>query len=77
MGTVSTDLIKQLRESTGAGILECRKALENANGDLKAAMESLREKGLATALKRSSRAASEGVIEVYTHGGGRVGVMLS
>ena len=42
MGTVSTDLIKQLRESTGAGILECRKALENANGDLKAAMESLR-----------------------------------
>ena len=76
MGTVSTDLIKQLRESTGAGILECRKALENANGDLKAAMESLREKGLATALKRSSRAASEGVIEVYTHGGGRVGVML-
>ena len=76
MGIVSTDLIKQLRESTGAGILECRKALENANGDLKAAMESLREKGLATALKRSSRAASEGVIEVYTHGGGRVGVML-
>ncbi|HPG20976.1 MAG TPA: translation elongation factor Ts, partial [Flexilinea sp.] len=76
MGTISTDLIKQLRESTGAGILECRKALENANGDLKAAMESLREKGLATALKRSSRAASEGVIEVYTHGGGRVGVML-
>ena len=76
MGTVSTDLIKQVRESTGAGILECRKALENANGDLKAAMESLREKGLATALKRSSRAASEGVIEVYTHGGGRVGVML-
>lgn len=76
MGTVSTDLIKQLRESTGAGILECRKALENANGDLKAAMDSLREKGLATALKRSSRAASEGVIEVYTHGGGRVGVML-
>ncbi len=73
---ISTELIKQLRESTGAGILECRKALENANGDLKAAMDFLREKGLATALKRSSRDASEGVIEIYSHGGGRVGVML-
>jgi elongation factor Ts len=76
MTKISTELIKQLRDSTGAGILECRKALENANGDLNAAMDFLREKGLATALKRSSRAASEGVIEVYTHGGGRVGVML-
>ncbi len=73
---VSTELIKELRESTGAGILECRKALENANGDLKAAMDFLREKGLATALKRSTRDASEGVIEIYSHGGGRVGVML-
>lgn len=76
MATINTELIKQLRESTGAGILECRKALENANGDLNAAMDFLREKGLATALKRSTRTASEGVVEVYTHGGGRVGVML-
>lgn len=76
MATINTELIKQLRESTGAGILECRKALESANGDLNAAMDFLREKGLATALKRSTRTASEGVVEVYTHGGGRVGVML-
>ncbi|MHC1772692.1 MAG: translation elongation factor Ts [Flexilinea sp.] len=74
--SISTELIKQLRESTGAGILECRKALENANGDLKVAMDFLREKGLATALKRSTRDASEGVVEVYSHGGGRVGVIL-
>ncbi len=73
---VSTELIKELREKTGAGILECRKALENANGDLKAAMDFLREKGLATALKRSIRTASEGVVEVYSHGNGRVGVLL-
>ena len=73
---ISVELIKQLRESTGAGILECRKALENANGDLNAAMDFLREKGLATALKRATRDASEGVVEVYSHGGGRVGVLL-
>lgn len=73
---ISIELIKQLRESTGAGILECRKALENANGDLNAAMDFLREKGLATALKRATRDASEGVVEVYSHGGGRVGVLL-
>lgn len=73
---VSTELIKELREKTGAGILECRKALENANGDLKAAMDFLREKGLATALKRSTRTASEGIVEVYSHGNGRVGVLL-
>lgn len=73
---ISIDMIKELRESTGAGILECRKALENANGDMKAALDFLREKGLATAKKRSARVASEGVVEVYSHGGGRVGVLV-
>ena len=73
---ITIDMIKELRESTGAGILECRKALENANGDMKAALDFLREKGLATAKKRSARAASEGVVEVYSHGGGRVGVLV-
>lgn len=73
---ITTDQIKELRASTGAGILECRKALENANGDIKAAMDFLREKGLATALKRATRDASEGVVEVYSHGGGRLGVMV-
>jgi elongation factor Ts len=73
---ISTDLIKQLRETTGAGILECRKALEESDGDMKKALDYLREKGLATAAKRADRKASEGVIELYSHGNGRVGVMV-
>lgn len=73
---ISTDLIKQLRDTTGAGILDCRKALEQADGDLQKALDFLREKGLATAAKRSERKASEGTLELYTHGNGRVGVMV-
>ena len=73
---ITTEMIKTLRETTGAGILDCRKALEQSNGDLNAAMDFLREKGLATAAKRASRTASEGVVELYTHGNGRVGVMV-
>ncbi len=73
---ITTDMIKQLRESTGAGILDCRKALEQADGDLQKALEFLREKGLATAAKRAGRRASEGVVELYSHGNGRVGVMV-
>jgi len=73
---ITTEMIKTLRETTGAGILDCRKALEQSNGDMEKAMEFLREKGLATATKRSARQASEGVVELYTHGNGRVGVML-
>jgi elongation factor Ts len=74
--TITTEMIKTLREATGAGILDCRKALEQAEGDMKAALDFLREKGLATAAKRSTRNASEGVIELYNHGNGRVGVMV-
>ena len=73
---ITTEMIKTLRESTGAGILDCRKALEQSNGDLNAALDFLREKGLATATKRSARQASEGVVELYSHGNGRVGVMV-
>lgn len=73
---ITTEMIKTLRESTGAGILDCRKALEQSNGDMNAALDFLREKGLATATKRSARAASEGVVELYSHGNGRVGVMV-
>ncbi len=73
---ITTEMIKSLREATGAGILDCRKALEQSNGDMASAMEYLREKGLATATKRSGRQASEGVVELYTHGNGRVGVMV-
>jgi elongation factor Ts len=73
---ITTEMIKTLRETTGAGILDCRKALEQSNGDMNAAMDFLREKGLATATKRSGRLASEGVVELYSHGNGRVGVMV-
>lgn len=73
---ISTEDIKKLRESTGAGILDCRKALESAEGDLNKALDFLREKGLAKAAKRASRNASEGVVELYNHGNGRVGVMV-
>ena len=73
---ISTEDIKKLRETTGAGILDCRKALEQAGGDLAKAVDFLREKGLAKAAKRADRNASEGVIELYSHGNGRVGVMV-
>ncbi len=73
---ITTEMIKQLREATGAGVLDCRKALEQANGDLDKAINFLREKGLALAAKRADRTASEGVIELYSHGNGRVGVMV-
>lgn len=73
---ITTEQIKELREKTGAGILDCRKALEGSNGDMDKAIDFLREKGLATAAKRADRQASEGTLELYTHGNGRVGVML-
>ncbi len=73
---ITTQMIKELREATGVGILDCRKALEQANGDFDKAVDFLREKGLATAAKRSDREASEGIVEIYSHGQGRVGVMV-
>ncbi len=74
--TISVDQIKALREQTGVGILDCRKALEDANGDFDKAVEALREKGLATVAKRGERETSEGVLDLYSHGNGRVGVMV-
>lgn len=73
---ITTEMIKQLREKTGAGILDCRKALEQNDGDMQKALDFLREKGLAMAAKRADRKASEGVVELYAHGNGRVGVMV-
>ncbi|MEA4906343.1 MAG: translation elongation factor Ts [Chloroflexi bacterium] len=73
---ITTEMIKQLREATGAGVLDCRKALEKADGDFNKALEFLREKGLALAAKRAERTASEGIVELYSHGQGRVGVMV-
>ncbi|HMN11031.1 MAG TPA: translation elongation factor Ts [Bellilinea sp.] len=76
MAEITTEMVKKLREATAAGILDCRKALEAADGDFDKAIEHLREKGLATAAKRASRQASDGVVEVYSHGNGRVCVMV-
>ena len=73
---ITTDMIKELRTATGAGVLDCRKALQEANGDFEKAVDYLREKGMATAAKRADREASNGVVELYSHGGGRVGVMV-
>jgi elongation factor Ts len=73
---ITTQMIKELREATKAGVLDCRKALESSNGDFQKAVDFLREKGLATAAKRADRQASNGIVELYSHGNGRVGVMV-
>ncbi len=69
-------MVKELREATGAGILEVKKALEAADGNFDKAADILREKGAARAAKRADRQANEGVIQMYSHPGGRVGVMV-
>ena len=74
--TINAAQIKELREATGAGVLDCRKALESTGGDMEKAALQLREKGLALAAKRADRATSNGVVELYSHGDGRVGVMV-
>ena len=73
---ITTQMIKDLREATHAGVLDCRKALETSGGDYQKAVDFLREKGLATAAKRADRQASNGMVELYSHGTGRVGVMV-
>lgn len=73
---ITTEQVKELREATGAGVLECRKALESAGGDIDKAVDILRQKGLSMAAKRANREASEGVIDLYSHGNSRVGVMV-
>lgn len=73
---ITTDMIKELRQVTGAGVLDAKKVLTETNGDFERAVDILREKGLAKAAKRTARDANEGVIELYAHPGNRVGVML-
>ncbi len=73
---ITADMIKALRAETSAGVLDCRKALQESNGDFQKAVEWLREKGMVTAANRADRQASNGVVEMYSHGGGRVGVMV-
>lgn len=73
---VNASAVKELRERTGAGMLDCKKALEEANGDVTKAAELLREKGLSAAASKAGRTATEGVVESYIHAGGRIGVLV-
>jgi elongation factor Ts len=73
---ISAALVKELRERTGAGMMDCKKALAEAGGDMERAIEILREKGLASAAKKAGRVAAEGVIDAYIHAGGRIGVLV-
>lgn len=73
---VDMNLLKELREKTQAGIADCKKALEACGNDMAKAVDYLREKGLSTAVKKSGRIASEGVVESYIHGNGRIGVLI-
>ncbi|RKD27755.1 translation elongation factor Ts (EF-Ts) [Caminicella sporogenes DSM 14501] len=72
---ITAAMVKELREKTGAGMLDCKKALTEANGDMEKAVEILREKGLAKAAKKAGRIAAEGIVEAYIHGG-RIGVIV-
>ena len=74
--TVSAGEVKRLRELTGAGMMDCKRALQDADGDFDRAVELLRERGQAAAAKRAGRAVSEGVVDAYIHGGGRIGAMV-
>ncbi len=73
---ISASMIKELRERTSAGLNDCKKALTETNGDMEKAADYLREKGLAAAAKKAGRIASEGIVEAYIHGGGRIGVLV-
>lgn len=73
---VSANMVKDLREKTGAGMMDCKKALAETGGDFQKALDYLRQKGLATAAKRAGRVASEGRIGAYIHAGGKIGVMV-
>ena len=73
---MNTDLIKDLREKTGAGIMACKSALESSNGNIEQAMKILQEKGIASARKKASRSAQEGIISSYIHANNKIGVLL-
>ena len=73
---ITAEQVKDLRDKTGAGVMDCKRALADADGNVDRAVELLREKGLAQVAKRSGREASDGVIESYIHGGGKIGVIV-
>ncbi|HVJ47775.1 translation elongation factor Ts [Desulfitobacterium sp.] len=76
MAEITAALVKELRERTGAGMMDCKKALTEVSGDIEKAIDLLREKGLAAAAKKEGRIAAEGIVYSYIHGGGRIGVLL-
>ncbi len=76
MVQVTTDAVKALREETGAGIMDCRRALGESDGDVNKAKAILRERGLAAAAKKGERETSQGVVDAYIHGGGRIGALV-
>lgn len=74
--TISTSIIKELREKTGVGIMDCKAALLECDGDISKAIDHLRKKGIATAKKRGGRATSQGQVQSYIHAGGKIGVLV-
>ncbi len=76
MATISAGMVKDLREKTGAGMMDCKQALAQCDGDMEKAVDFLRKKGLATAQKRAGRSMSQGVIQSYIHMGGKIGVLV-
>jgi elongation factor Ts len=73
---ISASMVKDLRERTGSGMMDCKKALVATDGDMEKAIDYLRENGLVKAAKKAGRAATEGIVEAYIHGGGRIGVLV-
>jgi len=73
---ISAKIVKELRDKTSAGMMDCKKALQEADGDFAKAEEALKKKGLATAAKKSSRIATEGIVEAYIHMGGKLGILV-
>jgi elongation factor Ts len=76
MAEITVDMIKELRERTGAGMMDCKKALVECQGDMEKSIDYLRKKGLASAAKKASRAAEQGLVEAYLHHNGKLGVLL-
>jgi len=74
--TITTDMVRELRERSGAGIMDCKRALEQANGNMAKAEELLKAKGIASAEKKASRVTNQGLVEAYIHSGGRIGALL-
>ncbi len=76
MADISSKLVKELRDKTGAGMMDCKKALQESDGDMEAAVTWLRQKGLARAAKKSGRVAAQGLVDSYIHTGGQIGILV-